>query len=278
MTRKTFSLALFYLSAFVVRADIYHDYYGQNSYYRPDVYVVPPGYSTPLPEHNYAYSSTTYSAYNPDGSAAPGTTVTVRESSSTTELENGRERYFRMGIGPSLFEDTRLTRFGVVANDPVHFKPGAALEAAAGYSFNPYLSADLEVGIIGAEVDHIKFFTFDHARYYNAPVLINAIGSYPLHDGRIVPYVGGGIGGSVAIFDTQNLTTPANPTINGTEATAVFAGQILLGVRFQLNPKVWLGVGYKYFTTDDPTWDYSTKFGMKSVDTHSFLFTFLWKF
>jgi len=274
MTRKTFSLTLICISAFNANAE--YTYNNGQYEYRPEYYVVPPpGYTSPTPRHTYAYSATTY---NPDGTG--GTTATAVQQSSGPGFMDGWQPYFRADVGPSLFEDTHLTQFGVAANDTVRFKPGANFDAAAGYAFSPYLAADLELGFIGAEVDHINFFTFDHADYYNLPILVNAIGSWPLKDGRIIPYLGGGLGGSIAIFDTKNLTTPANPTISGTETTVVFAGQIFTGVRFQLNSKIWLGAGYKYFISGDPTWDYpgGFKFGMKAPGTHSLLFTFLWKF
>jgi len=273
MTRKTFSLALTCFAAFSLHAEF--SYYNGQYEYRQEYYTVPPpGYTSPAPKHStYAYSASTY---NPDGTVS--TTTTAQESSSGPNFMDGWQPYFRAGVGPALFEDTHLTRFGVSANDKVRFKPGIDLEAAAGYSINPYLSADLELGFIGAEVDHINFFTYDSAYYYNLPILVNAIGSYPLKDGRIVPYFGGGLGGSVAIFDTKNLTTPANPTISGTEATLVFAGQIFFGARFQIKPNIWIGGEYKYFMTGDPEWDYSTRFGFKSPGIHSLLFTVLWKF
>src|SRR6185312_8681675 len=170
--------------------------------------------------------------------------------------------------------------FGVPANDQTTFKVGATVDAAGGFAFNQNLSVDLELGFVGAAVDHINFFTFDRANYYNLPILVNIMGSLPLQNGRIVPYIGGGVGGAVAIFDTENLTTPANPTISGSESTAVFAAQFFLGVRFQLNRHMWIGGGYKYYTTSDPTWTYPNdfKFGFKSVDVNAVMFTFLWKF
>lgn len=280
MTRKTFSLALAFFSTFIARADF--SYYEGQYQYRPEYYITPPpGYTSPTPKHSqtYAYSTSTY---NPDGSMTTTTTVQPAspKAASGPDFMSGWQPYFRAGVGPTLFEDTHLTQFGVAANDKVRFKPGVNLDVAAGYAFTPNISADLELGFVGAQVDHINFFTYDHANYYNLPIMVNAIGSLPLKDGRLVPYLGGGIGGSIAVFDTQNLTTPANPTISGTEATLVFAGQIFTGVRFQISPDVWIGGEYRYFITDDPTWDYGGgfKFGMKAPGTHSLMFTFLWKF
>lgn len=260
MTRVFLLTAVvFFTARLTLKADYY---YGQNEYYRPDYYSMPPPTyrSAPPPPPAYAPADENggYEFYAP-GIAGP---------------------YFRADGGLALFSDTHLTHFGVPANDSASFKTGFTVDAAGGFQFNQNVSADFEFGFNGAPVDHINFFTFDRADYYNLPFLVNIIGSLPLQNGRIVPYLGGGVGGAVAVFDTQNLTTPSNPTISGTEATTVFAAQFFVGVRFQLNSRMWLGGGYRYFTTSDPTWTYpgDFKFGFKAVNVNAIMVTFLWKF
>ncbi len=173
-----------------------------------------------------------------------------------------------------------MKQYGVPANDHIQYKIGGTLNAAAGYTFNPYLAADLELGLWGARVDHINFFTFDRANLYELPVTANIIADVPLQNGDIVPYFGGGAGGSVAIFDAKNFTTSGNPTINGSEADVVFAGQIFGGVRFRLNPHIWVGAEYRFFCTTQPHWDYPGDFKMSigGLESDAILFTFAWKF
>jgi|GEM_PF-969600 len=238
-------------------------YYAQNG---GGYYYSGGGYSTPPPQ--------------PGDYPPPNTPPPDGPTSAEYFVMGGPGPYFRADIGPSFFGRTHLTHFGVPANDKTVFETGLALDAAAGYAFNRNISADLETGFIGADVHHINFFTFDRARYFDVPFLANVMVSFPSDNERIIPYFGAGGGGAVAVFDCRNLTTPANPTISGSETTAVLAGQIFAGVRVKLNHHMWIGGGYKYFTTSDPTWDYpgSFKFGFKHVDTHSLQFTFFWKF
>src|SRR5581483_4822062 len=223
MTKTPLSAAA---ALFIVTLTVKADYsYGKNEYYRPDYYSTPPPtYYSPAP---------------------------IPPPPPTTQSENDNEGYiwyspdfagpyFRAEVGPSLFSDTHLMHFGVPANDHVRFKPGFAVNAAGGFQFNPNVSVDFEVGLNGAEVDHINFFTYDRANYYNLPFMANIMGTLPLDNGHIVPYIGGGVGAAAAIFDAQNLTTPANPTISGTESTAVFAAQFFVGARFRINPRTWL--------------------------------------
>jgi opacity protein-like surface antigen len=257
MTRKFFSLATVALFPFIANAQNY--YYGQNSYYTQNGYYAPP----------------------PDsGNNSAASYSTPRHSVDDYLFTEDAAAFFRADIGLAFLDDGHLTHFGVPANDPVKFKPGLAIDTAVGFDFNKYLAADLDFGFIGAKVDSIKFFTSNDSHLYNFPILANITGSYPLRGNSIVPYAGAGAGGSVAVFDADNLTTPGNPTINGRSADLVFAWQLFLGVRFQLNPSMWLGAEYKYFNTSDPTWDYpgNFKFGMTGVKANAILFTFEWKF
>jgi opacity protein-like surface antigen len=218
--------------------------------------------------------------YQPGDYPPPNTPPPGGPATDEYFVVEGAGPYFRAEIGPSFFGNTHLKHFGVPANDKVVFDTGLAVNAAVGYAFNRNLSADFETGFIGADVDHINFFTFDRARYFDIPFMANVMVSFPSETARVVPYFGAGAGGAVAVFDCRNLTTPANPTISGRESTGVFAGQVFAGVRVKLNHRMWIGGGYKFFKTSDPTWNYPNgfKFGMKNVDTHSLQFSFLWKF
>src|SRR5882757_5453056 len=107
MTRNYFSLAvvmMFSIGAFTTRADYY---YGQNSYYTPDYYSVPPpSYRSQPPPDNYSNGG--YENYSPEATGP----------------------YFRADTGPSFFGDTHLTHFGVPANDPMTFKVGMDVDVA----------------------------------------------------------------------------------------------------------------------------------------------------
>jgi len=65
-------------------------------------------------------------------------------------------------------------------------------------------------------------------------------------------------------------------SIHGSDADAVFAWQAFAGLRFALNERMGLGVEYRYFEADSPSWhaDFtfntsSDKFGLGHIHTHA---------
>lgn len=269
MTRNLLSLAtaFFFLTHTSQAADYY---FGQNGDYAPDYYSVPKSYRTAPPPTSPPPPATTVSVYGNNPQLLPPDDISFWR----------RGPYFNADIGPAFFQDSRMKQYNVPANDPIQYKMGGTIGIASGFVVNRYLAADLDLGFWGARVDRIKFFTFDHASLYEIPITANVIAMLPLQNGRIMPYLGGGAGGSVAIFDAQNFTTPANPTIDGSEADVVFAGQVFAGVRFRLNPKMWLGAEYRFFCTTQPRWDYPNDFKLSigGLEADALLFTFAWRF
>lgn len=283
MTRIFLSLATaFSLITFSTMAEDY--YYGQNGYYAPQYYTppaTPPPGASPVPEPPATTVINTYSA--PPVASAPATvTVYNNNPPPSAEVITWWEPtpYFRAGVGPAYFQNSMMKQYGVPANDSIKYKVGGTVNAAAGYTFNPYLAGDLELGLWGASVDRINFFTFDRANLYELPVTANIIFDWPLQDGNLVPYFGGGAGGSVAIFEARNFSTSGSPTIDGTEADVVFAGQIFAGVRFRLSPHVWIGGEYRFFCTTQPNWDYPGGFRLSigGLEADAAMFTVAWKF
>ena len=84
----------------------------------------------------------------------------------------------------------------------------------------------------------------------------------------------------MSLTSAPSATVPA--AVYGSEDDMVFAWQAFAGLRFQLNPRISFGIGYKYFATGNPTFSYppSPNFnvGFDGVRTHSVLFTFQMNF
>jgi opacity protein-like surface antigen len=199
-------------------------------------------------------------------------------------LPEGAGPTFRLGIGPSFFEDGKLTQFsgpGIPTTGPVpstvNYDTGLAFDAALGWAFNQYAALDFETGFIGAKINNVPGYSSDNSRLYNVPFMVNATLSYPIPHTNIVPYVGAGVGGADMVFDTDNFTQNSSGIfVSGSENDVVFAGQLFAGVRFQLARHLALDLGYKYFATDDPTFSYppspNLDVGFKGARTHSVLF------
>lgn len=77
--------------------------------------------------------------------------------------------------------------------------------------------------------------------------LVNLILRYP--EGRVHPYIGGGIGGSS--MNIQNTEALGGAVVNVANETATaFAWQLLAGVNVDLAPKLSADLGYRYFGTN----------------------------
>ena len=198
-------------------------------------------------------------------------------------LPEGAGPIFRLGVGPSFFEDGQITQFstpGVAPTGPVpstvDYDTGFAFDAALGWAFNKYAALDFETGFIGAKINNVPGYLSDNSRLYNVPFMVNATLSLPIPHTNIIPYVGAGVGGADVVFDTDNFEdSNLNNGVVGSENDVVFAGQIFAGVHFALTRHLMLDVGYKYFATDDPTFSYppdNFKVGFKGARTHSVLF------
>ncbi|MGH7993309.1 MAG: outer membrane protein [Limisphaerales bacterium] len=207
----------------------------------------------------------------------------VAQAQYYSYLPEGAGPIFRVGVGPSFFQDGRITQFstpGVAPTGPVPSKvdydTGLAFDAAFGWAFNRYAALDFETGYIGAEINNVPGYLSDNSRFYNVPFLVNATLSLPIPRTNIVPYVGAGAGGADMVFDTDNFQDSGGLNgVVGSENDVVFAGQVFAGLRFQLTRHLALDLGYKYFATGNPTFTYppdNFKVSFRGARTHSVLF------
>ena len=193
--------------------------------------------------------------------------------------------YASFEAGPTFYQDGQLKNFGGPASGPVHYDVGASAAVSLGYAFNRYVAAGIELGVNATTINNIPGYTLSDAQFYNLPFLANLTFSYPIPHSLITPYIGGGVGGSESVFNPSFMAD--NHFINnvsGEEDDVVFAWEVYAGLRFQLNPNMTLGIGYKYFGTGNPNFSYPTypppdiTVGFRGVETHSLLATFTWRF
>ena len=205
----------------------------------------------------------------------------VAQAQTYSYFPEGAGPYFRVGVGPSFFENGQITDFGGPASGRVEYRTGVAADAAIGYAFNKYLATDFELGFVGAEINNVSGFSSHNSYLYNFPFLANVMLSYPIPHSIVTPYIGVGVGGANTVFDTDSFTD-GSTIVSGSENDVVFAWQAFAGLRFQLNSRMSFGIGYKYFATGNPTFSYppSPNFdvGFQGVRTHSVLFTFQMNF
>ena len=200
--------------------------------------------------------------------------------------------YVRFGLGPAFYQSGNLkgysfAPFGALPGftgptGTIHYDVGVSADFGIGWAFNKYVSLGFQTGYTWAGIDSVDNYFSDSASLGNVPFLANLTLSCPIPHTNIIPYIGGGVGGSDSIFDVNSFTpivgsTSAN-TIFGSQSDVVFAWQASAGVRFKLNPNMSVGVGYEYFATGDPTFSYPPSPNLnvvfQGVRTHSVLFVF----
>ena len=163
--------------------------------------------------------------------------------------------YSRLELGPAFFQDGQLTSFGGPPGGSVQYNTGFAVDAAVGYAFNPYIAADFEFGAIGAEIQSVPGYFSDNTYLDNLPFLANVTLSWPIPGTLLVPYIGAGAGGSLTVFGTDGFGNNA-VAVYGNDSDVVWAWQAFAGLRVDLNPRLSLSLGYKYFVTGDPSFSY----------------------
>ena len=166
--------------------------------------------------------------------------------------------YFRFDVGAAIPQDGRLDQFGSFpAGNEVRYEVGFSSGFAGGFAFSRYLAAELELGANWNKIDSVNGFSVTDTFLYHFPILANVVLQYPIPRTLLVPYVGGGVGGSSTLFDTQAFSNGA-VTLVGSDSDFVFAWQAFAGLRLELNERMFLGLGYKYFAADSSSYRYSS--------------------
>ena len=157
--------------------------------------------------------------------------------------------YFRAAVGPALAENTAVKELlGPLSNTKARFDPGAHLDFAAGFNFNRWLGAELETGFIYNNIDRIGA-SFPDASLSHVPFLANLVLRYDVPNCKWVPYIGAGAGGDTSVLEINNSLG-----VDGSDGDVVFAAQAFAGLTYRINRRMSVGVGYKFFWADDPSW------------------------
>src|ERR1051325_727767 len=182
---------------------------------------------------------------------------------------DGAGGYFKFDAGLALQQDVRVKELdgmpvanivpgATVSDVKLTFDPGFRFDLGGGYNFNDAVALGVETGMIYNSVDRIKFkfvnssgpgsasipFPTD-VNFFQIPILATLVYTLPLRS-QFRPFVGGGAGGVASIFQ--------GPDIN-TESEFNFAYQGMAGFAFAINPKLDIGVTYKFLGSTDHKFD-----------------------
>ncbi len=173
---------------------------------------------------------------------------------------------FEFGVDDYTFDldiDNKWT-LGVKLGYTLPFARFLAVEAEALY-FNPEIHDHVREKYLSYDVDVDAYVHF-----YN--LLFNLVAKYP--DGRIHPYLGGGIGLSRVDFaDTAENTYGTNVLHLNDDRDIALAWQVLAGMNFDINETLSADLTYHYFSTsadfkDSVEIDYSTSMITVGLNFH----------
>ncbi|HTY88640.1 MAG TPA: outer membrane beta-barrel protein [Candidatus Acidoferrum sp.] len=168
------------------------------------------------------------------GGAAPG---------HDSVLPLGGKVYLGFDAGVALQQNITLSD-NVGDSGQVTFDPGARLDLQVGYNFTTNWAAEFELGLIISPVKYSYALGTDYmgVDLVQMPLMVNVIYSRTLGRGFSV-YAGGGVGGIFSHYQDEYGDT--------TSSASAFAYQGLAGVKYALNRKWDLGVGYKFLGTTE---------------------------
>jgi len=163
--------------------------------------------------------------------------------------------YGRLDLGGNWSRDLELKEFfgPVAAGSKVRLDPGLRAGVAGGYQLTDWFAGEVQVGYFENRINSITGATrIDQATFSNVPFLVNAKLQYANRT-RFTPYIGGGLGASVAIIDARHIDLNGI-RLRGTGADAVFAYQGFAGIRYALSDRMGVSLEYRYFAADSPSW------------------------
>ena len=198
-------------------------------------------------------------------------TIACALTSTVASAEEKQGPYFGGDLGVALTDDTDLKEFpGAGPGHDVEFDTGVRLSLGGGWKFTDWFRAGGEFGFIAHDIKGTDGI------FYQCPLM--AVVEFQLpNKSPIVPFIGGGPGFSTAViaFDDDNLAD--GDTVDGAASDAVFAWQVYGGLRYKIDDNISVGLVYKYFEADSPTWevdDTSQDIRFGRTRTHSISATF----
>jgi opacity protein-like surface antigen len=198
--------------------------------------------------------------------------------------------YWSFDAGAAIPMDGHITEFGPFATgQKVSYDVGFGGDIGGGYAFNKYVSAELQLGGTWDHINSVEGASLHDTTFSTLPILANLVLQYPIPQTRLVPYIGGGVGGAATFFDTDEFyqTVPGGfVSIHGSDSDFVFAWQGLAGLRLQLNSRMSVGVGYHFLYLDPSHFTYPSyhqhepdlHVGFSSFESHLATLTFQFKF
>jgi opacity protein-like surface antigen len=160
--------------------------------------------------------------------------------------------YYRGGAGASFVQNTRISLDFSQADAGVQFDPGFSVQAVGGYRFCPCFGLEAETGLADNLIHSITGSPSTRAEFSQIPVMFNAAFQWPCC-AHVIPYAGFGLGLTADYINIDHATVQG-VNVSGDRTAVTFAGQAFAGVRFPINDRAGVDLGYKYMATSRPEW------------------------
>ncbi len=163
--------------------------------------------------------------------------------------------------GANFTGDQDVSGTGVGINRSVDTDTGYAVIPSIGYRFGNGLRSEIELGYRKNDVDGVSGSTSGSGEIKARSAMLNLLYDVNMN-GRVSPYIGGGIGYAKVRYD--GVQPVGIPGIGVNDSDRVFAYQGIAGLSYAVSNAVELAAEYRYFATQDP--DMRTS-GGTSVET-----------
>lgn len=152
--------------------------------------------------------------------------------------------YASMAGGINLSSDADITGTGI--NLTTDYDGGWGLAGAVGYKYRSGLRVEGEISYRDNEADSVGSSTSNNGDVTSFGFMANVL--YDFGNGKIVPYIGAGVGLAHVSYD--GISPVGGSVVD--DSDTVFAYQAIAGLAIPLNDLVALSLDYRYFATADP--------------------------
>jgi opacity protein-like surface antigen len=198
--------------------------------------------------------------------------LSAHQARAQTLFEDERWE-LRLDMGGTIPQDANLTRFGdPVSGQSLKLSPGFQMDFAFNYKLTPWLAIGPELGFLYNSVSSFGDISYHDSFLFQMPMMANLTLEYPTQ-GRLRPYIGGGVGGVVSslTFGEDYYWGP-----DGIGSDFTFGFQVFAGVNYRLSQSTYLGVMYRFLYTDSQDWnvewwtDWHFHVAVDPIQVHSF--------
>ncbi|HKQ36839.1 MAG TPA: outer membrane beta-barrel protein [Verrucomicrobiae bacterium] len=156
--------------------------------------------------------------------------------------------------GALFVQSTELRGFpGSAGASKLDPRAGFRAGLGSGSALTPYFSLDWEVGVLASSVKKASGLDDFDATITQVPFLISGTLQYENQTG-FTPFVGLGVGAAATAISLDRARQ-GTTALEGSDYDFVFAWQLAGGLKYAVNPRLGLGVLYKYLWTSDAQWE-----------------------